>query len=138
VVRRSTQSRESDRAGHLEAVAACPGHQVLKLLGNKWVSLILKELGDGRRRYGDLSRAIAGSSKKMLTQTLRELERDGLILRIVSRPAPLEVNYQLTALGTGLLEAMHVVVDWAERHTEDMDSARTTFDGGIRRDDPPH
>jgi DNA-binding HxlR family transcriptional regulator len=113
-----------DRAGHLEAMSACPGHQVLKLLGNKWVSLILKELTGGRRRYGDLSRSIAGSSKKMLTQTLRELEHEGLILRTVSSAPPLEVNYQLTALGVGLVQAMQTVVDWAEQHVDELGSTR--------------
>jgi DNA-binding HxlR family transcriptional regulator len=60
----------------------------------------------------------------MLTQTLRELEREGLILRTVSRATPLEVHYQLTALGVGLAQVMQTVVDWAEQHVDEMGSAR--------------
>lgn len=127
---RSEQRRESNRSSHLAAMAACPGHQLLKRLGGKWVSLILKELGDGPRRYGELDRSIAGSSKKMLTQTLRDLERDGLVTRVAERVTPPSVHYQLTALGAGLLQAMHVVVDWAEQHDADIDSARAAFDAG--------
>ena len=94
------------------------------------VARFLKELGDGPRRYGELDRSIAGSSKKMLTQTLRDLERDGLVTRVVERVTPPSVHYQLTALGVGLLQAMQVVVDWAEQHDADIDSARAAFDAG--------
>jgi DNA-binding HxlR family transcriptional regulator len=128
---------ELDRAGYLDAVAACPGHRTLRRLGNKWASLILKELGKGPHRHGELSRSIAGASKKMLTQTLRELERDGLITRTASRGIPLEVNYQLTALGAGLLNVIEGVADWAERHVEEIDNARATFDLANRRVNAP-
>ena len=128
---------ELDRAGYLDAVAACPGHQILRRLGNKWVSLILKELGNGPRRHGELSRSIAGSSKKMLTQTLREPERDGLIMRIASRGIPLEVNYQLTALGAGLLNVIEGVAGWADRHIEEIDISRAAFDLANRRVNSP-
>jgi DNA-binding HxlR family transcriptional regulator len=109
-------------------MSACPGHRVLDRLGDRWVSLILKELGDGPRRHGDLARTIAGASQKMLTQTLRGLERDGLVARAVTDTVPVRVDYQLTPLGASLLRAMLVVVDWAERHIDHLDAARTSYD----------
>ncbi|GAA1647790.1 winged helix-turn-helix transcriptional regulator [Actinoplanes couchii] len=107
---------ENRRAEHRQAMAECPGHRVLTMLGNRWVSLILKALGDGPRRHGDLSRAVPGASQKMLTQTLRGLERDGLLRRD-------EAGYTLTPLGAGLLDTMNVVVGWANVHMAASSSA---------------
>jgi len=117
------------REAYLTAVAACPGHRVLDRLGDKWVSLILKELADGPRRSGELHRRLAGASRKMLTQTLRGLERDGLVARATTGGAPSRVEYRLTPLGAGLADAMAVVVAWAEAHVADIDEARASFDG---------
>lgn len=110
-------------------MADCPGHRMLDRLGDRWVSLLLKELGDGPRRHGELARSVAGASQKMLTQTLRGLERDGLVARTVVPGPSAQVDYRLTPLGEGLLQAMLVVVDWADRHVPEIDAARTAYDG---------
>ncbi|MGW4465216.1 winged helix-turn-helix transcriptional regulator [Micromonospora sp. NPDC004704] len=131
VTRDAARRRTAARETHLDAMAGCPGHRVLDRLGDKWVSLVLKELGSGPRRHADLARSVAGASQKMLTQTLRGLERDGLVTRTVTAGVPARVDYRLTPLGVGLLEAMLVVVDWAERHVPEMDAARARHDGKI-------
>lgn len=115
------------RTDYLAAMAACPGHRMLDRLGDKWVSLILKELGDGPRRSGDLHRTLAGASRKMLTQTLRGLERDGLVSRVERAQA--HVEYHLTPLGQSLREVMLTVVTWAEAHINEVDAAQATYDG---------
>jgi DNA-binding HxlR family transcriptional regulator len=117
------------REAYRDAMAACPGHQVLDRLGDRWVSLVLKELGAGPRRSGDLHRTLAGASRKMLTQTLRGLERDGLIARTTTGGAPSRVEYRLTPLGTGLLGVMLTVVTWADTHITELNAARRTWDG---------
>ncbi|MEV4626168.1 helix-turn-helix domain-containing protein [Micromonospora sp. NPDC049523] len=131
MTRGAAQRRVAAREAHLDAMAGCPGHRVLDRLGDKWVSLVLKELGPGPRRHADLARSVAGASQKMLTQTLRGLERDGLVTRTVTAGVPPRVDYRLTALGAGLLQAMLVVVDWAERHVPEIDAARARYDGKI-------
>ncbi|MFK3984866.1 winged helix-turn-helix transcriptional regulator [Micromonospora sp. NPDC050397] len=128
MTRGAAQRREAARESHRAAVAVCPGHRVLDRLGDRWVSLLLKELGDGPRRHGELARSVAGASQKMLTQTLRGLERDGLVARTVGAGTPPQVDYRLTPLGAGLLQAMLVVVDWADRHVPEIDAARAEHD----------
>lgn len=129
VVRSAAQRKATARGTHLDAMAGCPGHRLLDRLGDRWVSLVLKELGAGPRRHADLARSVAGASQKMLTQTLRGLERDGLVTRTVTVGVPARVDYRLTPLGAGLLRAMLVVVDWAERHVPEIDAARARYDG---------
>jgi DNA-binding HxlR family transcriptional regulator len=128
VTRTAPQRRAEARADRVERMAACPTHRVLGLLGERWVSLVLKELADGSRRHSELARAIAGASQKMLTQTLRGLERDGLVSRTVTPSVPVRVDYALTPLGRGLLPIMHAVTDWAETHIGDIDTARAAAD----------
>jgi DNA-binding HxlR family transcriptional regulator len=88
---------------------------VLDALSDKWVTLILTALADSPRRYSELSRTIAGVSQKMLTQTLRLLERDGLVTRTITPAVPVRVDYQLTALGRTLLPVVRAIKDWSER-----------------------
>lgn len=106
----------------------CPGHQLLATLSDKWVTLILSALAEGPQRYNELSRTIAGASQKMLTQTLRTLERDGLVTRTVTPSVPVRVDYELTDLGSSLLPICRRIKDWAETHIEEVDAARTTYD----------
>ncbi|MEJ3744596.1 helix-turn-helix domain-containing protein [Actinomycetes bacterium KLBMP 9797] len=113
---------------YLTAMAGCPTHRVLNRLGDRWVSLILKELAGGPRRRGELGRTIAGATQKMLTQTLRVLERDGLVARTVTPSVPPRVEYRLTPLGDSLLPVLAVVTAWAERHIGDIDAARAVYD----------
>jgi DNA-binding HxlR family transcriptional regulator len=93
------------------------------------VSLVLVALADGPRRYNDLARIVASISQKMLTQTLRSLERDGLVSRTVTPSVPVRVDYALTGLGTTLLPVMREIKVWAEAHIDEVEAARTRYDG---------
>jgi DNA-binding HxlR family transcriptional regulator len=88
----------------------------------------IKELADGPHRHRELARALAGATQKMLTQTLRTLERDGLVARMVMGGASPRVEYRLTALGESLVPVMAVVTGWAEEHIHEIDAARATYD----------
>lgn len=126
--RTAAQQREQARIAYDAYLATCPARQLLDRVSDKWVSLLLVALAGGPQRYSDLSRTIAGVSQKMLTQTLRNLERDGLISRSVTPTVPVRVDYALTPLGASLLPVMQAVKDWAETHIEEVISARDTYD----------
>ncbi|XVQ15670.1 winged helix-turn-helix transcriptional regulator [Spirillospora sp. CA-255316] len=109
--------------------AACPSRRLLDTIGNKWASLVIVALGlDGRMRYSELSARIDGVSQKMLTQTLRSLERDGLLTRTVTPSVPVRVDYELTPLGLSLLEPIRHLKEWAEAHMAEVDRARQDYD----------
>jgi DNA-binding HxlR family transcriptional regulator len=111
--------------------ASCPSRRLLDTIGNKWSSLAIVALGlDGRMRYSELSARIDGVSQKMLTQTLRNLERDGLLTRTVTPSVPVRVDYELTPLGLTLLEPMRHIKEWAEAHMPEVDIARAAYDHG--------
>ena len=98
----------------------CPVEITLQLIGNKWNVLIIRELLQGTRRFGELNRGITGISQKMLTQQLRQMERDGLVRRKVYAQVPPKVEYSLTAVGHSLepvLEAMSRWGQWYSRRT---------------------
>jgi DNA-binding HxlR family transcriptional regulator len=126
--RTAAQRREEARAAYDAYLATCPARRLLDRISDKWVSLILNALADGPQRYSDLSRTIAGVSQKMLTQTLRALERDGLISRTVTPSVPVRVDYELTPLGVSLHPVMRAIKDWAEAHIEDVTTAQETYD----------
>lgn len=88
---------------------------------------MLTALADAPRRYSDLARTVAGVSQKMLTQTLRTLERDGLVTRSVTASVPV-VDYQLTALGRTILPVVSAIKQWSETHIDEIHSARTAYD----------
>jgi len=120
--------RDLERREYNANLRECPGHELLATLSDKWVTLVLAALADGPQRYNELSRTIAGASQKMLTQTLRRLERDGLITRSVTPSVPVRVDYDLTDLGRGLLPIQRNIKEWAETHTEQVHDARTAYD----------
>jgi DNA-binding HxlR family transcriptional regulator len=124
----AAQRREQARADYDAFLRECPSHQLLGRLSDKWGSLVIAALSGGSRRYSDLSRTIAGVSPKMLTQTLRTLERDGIISRTVTPAVPVRVDYALTPLGTSLAGLLTAVKDWAETHFEDVRAARERYD----------
>ncbi|MEU2929643.1 helix-turn-helix domain-containing protein [Streptomyces sp. NPDC007251] len=124
----AAQRREQARADYDAFLRECPSHQLLGRLSDKWVSLVIAALSGGTRRYSDLSRTIAGVSPKMLTQTLRSLERDGIISRTVTPAVPVRVDYALTPLGASLAGLLTAVKDWAETHFEDVRTAREHYD----------
>jgi len=105
-------------------VAACPSRQVMARLGEKWTMLAIVALQDGPMRFGALQRKIEGVSQKMLSQTLRNLEADGLVLRRAFDEMPLRVEYQLTEKGTSLLPLIHAIKRWAEENLAYVTTAR--------------
>src|SRR5580698_2733291 len=106
----------------------CPGRQILDRIGDTWSVLILLALAGGARRHSQLAARIGGISPKMLTQTLRGLERDGMISRTVFAVVPPRVDYALTELGRGLLAPLGALETWAQAHIADVASARTAYD----------
>lgn len=124
----AAQQRLDARHAYDAYLRECPARHLLDRISDKWVSLLLNALADGPQRYGDLSRRIAGVSQKMLTQTLRTLERDGLITRTVTPTVPVRVDYELTPLGHSLLPVMQAIKNWAETHIDEVLSARTAYD----------
>ncbi|MEG9226562.1 winged helix-turn-helix transcriptional regulator [Aeromicrobium sp. Sec7.5] len=105
-------------------LASCPSRQLLDVIANKWVCLVLTALADGPKRHSELRRAIVGVSQKMLTQTLRELERDGLLTRTVTASVPVRVDYELTELGQDLQRVVHDLKMWAEQNMAKVLAAR--------------
>ncbi|QIG44991.1 helix-turn-helix transcriptional regulator [Nocardioides anomalus] len=124
----AAQRRAADKAEYDAFLAACPSRQLLDRLSDKWVTLVLVGLEEGPRRYSELSRTIAGVSQKMLTQTLRTLERDGLLTRTVTASVPVTVTYELTPLGRSLQQLMAQLKDWAEAHMDQVLTARDSYD----------
>jgi DNA-binding HxlR family transcriptional regulator len=124
----ASQRRGKARESYNANLAECPGHELLATLSDKWVTLVLSALADGPRRYSELSRTIAGASQKMLTQTLRKLERDGLITRTLTPSVPVRVDYELTPLGESLLPVQRAIKLWAETHIEQVHAARAAHD----------
>jgi DNA-binding HxlR family transcriptional regulator len=106
----------------------CPSRQVLDRIGDRWSVLVILTLADGTRRYGELATAIEGVSQKMLTQTLRGLERDGLVTRTVHAEVPPRVDYELTPLGRSLLGVVGALTEWATSHIDDVIGARAAYD----------
>ena len=107
---------------------ACPSRAILELIADKWTLLILPALMRGPRRNGDLMRMIGGVSQKMLTQTLRELERNGLVARIDHYEVPPRVEYELTGLGRSLADAVRKLDSWAESNMTAVQAARGAFE----------
>ena len=102
--------------------------EVLARVGDKWTVLVVSLLGGGPRRFSELRRSIEGISQKMLTTTLRILERDGFCTRKVFPTVPPRVEYELTALGRDLLVPVKALGDWAIANRERVDAARRRFD----------
>jgi DNA-binding HxlR family transcriptional regulator len=104
--------------------AKCGSHRVLDLIANRWTALVIYALAGGTQRYGELHRKIGGVSQKMLTQTLRKLERDGIVERRVYPVVPPKVEYSLTPLGRTLTEPLRAICQWTERHLPELERAR--------------
>jgi DNA-binding HxlR family transcriptional regulator len=112
--------------------ADCPSQRVLETIADKWSVIVIYALStQERRRYSELQRLIGGVSQKMLTQTLRKLERDGLVERNVYPVVPPKVEYSLTPLGKTLTELLKAVCKWAEVHLDEIEAARVRYDEKI-------
>lgn len=114
--------------------ALCPVRDVLDRVGDKWTTLMLIALTTGPMRFGALRRAVPDISKRMLTQSLRVLERDGMISRAVFPTKPPSVEYCLTPLGQSILEPLVQLVTWAEGNHADIRAARERFDAADKAD----
>jgi DNA-binding HxlR family transcriptional regulator len=113
---------------------SCPSHTVLEVLTNKWTLLVISSLRGKSHRFGELSRRIEGITPKMLTQTLKILERDGLVQRTMYPVIPPRVDYELTELGGDLVELLDAIRFWSERHVPDILKAREVAkDRGLNR-----
>ncbi|MGD9815161.1 MAG: winged helix-turn-helix transcriptional regulator [Hyphomonadaceae bacterium] len=134
-----------------ERTAAIPGHTgvsdpnsndcravsgILSRIGDKWSVLIITRLGDGPRRFNEIKRMIGGISQRMLTLTLRNLERDGLVSRTVTPTVPPRVDYALTELGRDLLIPVSALGAWAIQHTPCIQAARARFDASGAAETP--
>jgi DNA-binding HxlR family transcriptional regulator len=106
--------------------------EVLSRVGDKWTILVVTELGHGRKRFNEIRRALGSISQRMLTLTLRGLERDGLVTRTVFPTVPPRVDYELTKLGRSLLEPVSGVGLWARQNRAAIAEARQRFDAKPR------
>lgn len=104
------------------------GRQILDRIGDRWSALVIYLLGHGTHRFSDLRRSIPAISQRMLTVTVRGLERDGLISRTAYPSIPPRVEYALTPMGRTLLDLVQNLVDWVERHQEEIAAARRAYD----------
>ncbi|MCT7374862.1 winged helix-turn-helix transcriptional regulator [Chelativorans salis] len=103
-------------------------HEILNLVGDKWSVLVVRLLGEGTMRFNELRRAIDGISQKMLTSTLRNLERNGFVTRTIYPTIPPRVDYALTELGRELLVPVTALAKWVDTNRERIDEARVRFD----------
>ena len=110
---------------------ACAVREVLDRVGDKWSVYVIHLLGGQTRRFSELKRGIDGISQRMLTVTLRGLERDGLVTRTVFAVVPPRVDYALTPLGETLLETICSLVAWSEEHRSDVQQARQRYDASL-------
>jgi DNA-binding HxlR family transcriptional regulator len=112
----------------VEDTKACELRDLLDRLADKWSLLVVELLGDGSRRFSELRREIDGISQRMLTVTLRQLERDGMVRRTVHPVIPPRVDYELTPLGTTLLDTIQPLVAWTRAHRDEIAEARLSYD----------
>jgi len=112
--------------------ADCPTRRALDRIGDKWSVLIVGLLAQRTHRFAELRRSIEGISQKMLTQTLRSLERDGLLTRTIYHEVPPRVEYSLTPLGRTLVEPIQAVVAWAETHITQVEAAQRKYELSAR------
>ncbi len=123
-----THLRESEEVKADLLDRNCPSRQILDRIGDRWSVLVVSVLSDGPRRYSELATTIGGVSQKMLTQTLRGLERDGLVTRTVHAAVPPRVDYALTDLGRSLIGLVSALEVWATTHMGDVLAARDAYD----------
>ena len=108
--------------------ASCRAREVLQRVGDKWSMMVIDLLGQGTMRFTELHRGIDGITARMLTVTLRGLERDGIVTRTIHPVIPPRVDYALTPMGRTLLDAIGQLVTWADSHLTEIDAARAAYD----------
>lgn len=138
---KTAQERTATSLGHTR-VSDIESHDcravsgILQRIGDKWSVLIIQRLGEGPRRFNEIKRIIGGISQRMLTLTLRNLERDGLVSRTVTPTVPPRVDYALTDLGRDLLIPVSALGQWAIEHTPCIQAARARFDASEAAETP--
>ncbi len=110
------------------SVSGCRIREILDRVGDKWSLFVISCLGDGPKRFTHLKQSVDGISQRMLTVTLRGLERDGIVRRTVYPVMPPRVDYELTPLGRTLLDATGALIAWADAHLDEVDQARASYD----------
>lgn len=110
---------------------ACRARDILDRIGDKWSLYVISQLGGGTKRFTELKREIDGISQRMLTVTLRALERDGIVSRTMYPVMPPRVDYALTDLGATLREAVSTLIVWGESHLDEIDIARAAYDARV-------
>lgn len=123
---RGIQQRRSTQWNAM--LATCPSRTSLARIANKWTALIVIALSDSAMRFGELQQRVQGISGKVLTDTLRTLERDGIVERRVFAEVPPRVEYELTPLGSTLIEPLGALRHWAESHFDEVQAARIAYD----------
>ena len=118
-------------------LAACPSRQILDVLANKWTMLVMGALSGGPMRFGELRRRLDGITQKMLTQTLRTLERDGLVTRTVYPTIPPKVEYAATELGESVTALMHAIRVWSEENINAVLDARDAYEARAAQEVQP-
>lgn len=133
---------EAESAGGETAPVAdhrsCPVRDVLDRLGDKWSTLILVTLSQSPQRFNALARAVPDISRRMLTETLRSLERDGLVWREVTPSTPPAVRYGLTPLGASLMSPLSALIRWAEDNQPKIAASRTAYEARAVTNGPEH
>jgi len=126
---RRAQVRTAVSPSNLHVPEECRAvSEVLERIGDKWSVLVVVTLGDGAKRFNELRRAVASISQRMLTLTLRCLERDGLVTRTIYPTIPPRVDYELTELGRSLLHPVAALGSWARQNRRKIEEARARFD----------
>ncbi|MDF0541947.1 helix-turn-helix domain-containing protein [Sphingobium sp. H39-3-25] len=124
---RETSAHETSTRGDVFA-ANCPTRQLLDRIADKWSTLILLILDGEPMRFNGLKRRIEGISQKMLSQTLKALERDGLVSRVAEATVPVTVTYSITPLGRALVISLQAMIDWAETRMGEVEAAQRAYD----------
>lgn len=135
VTMQDTQSRDGETIRYDPEI--CPVRHVLDGIGDKWTILVLTALKERSHRFSELRRAVPDVSQRMLTVTLRKLERDGYVIRTVTPTVPTRVDYALSALGGSLVDALAPLAAWALEHRDPVAMARAIYDADTARGAPP-
>jgi DNA-binding HxlR family transcriptional regulator len=125
---RESAEGSCEPAGPASEPSACRAREVLQRVGDKWSMYAIDLLGQGTMRFSELHRSIDGITARMLTVTLRGLERDGIVTRTIHPVIPPRVEYNLTPMGRTLLDTIGRLVTWADSHLPEIDAARAAYD----------
>ncbi len=133
-VREPSAAAEAGPAEPAGELSPCRAREVLQRVGDKWSMYVIDLLGQGTKRFSELHRSVDGITARMLTVTLRGLERDGIVTRTIHPVIPPRVDYALTPMGLTLLDAIGALVSWADSHLPEISAAQAVYDARRRPD----